>query len=397
MTESPSSRPSSASAETAGADPAEAASHGTEPPTPKPGQKTALHVVHRRLGAKMVDFSGWEMPLFYQGIIPEHGAVRQAVGIFDVSHMGEFRIRGGESEAYLERLVTNRVTGLEDGQAVYTALCYEDGGTVDDLIVYRLAAGDYMAVVNASNIDKDFAWFEEHRTRGVELENVSAVTALLAVQGPRAAELLARAAGPEIESVAYYRFRSVPVFGRRALVARLGYTGEDGYEIMLEARHAEPVWQELSQAGRDLGLVPTGLGARDTLRFEAGLCLYGHELTREIGPLEAGIGFAVKLDKGDFIGAEALRRQKAAGVPRRLVGVKMDGSRIARQDCRVFRDGDGIGQVTSGMYSPTLDGAYALALVRTGTVSPGDAVEIAIRGRDFPARIVGKPFYKRGR
>jgi aminomethyltransferase len=359
--------------------------------------ETRLNAIHRQLGAKMVDFSGWDMPLFYEGIIPEHRAVRQAAGMFDVSHMGEFRIRGGEAEAYLDRMVTNRVAGMADGQALYTALCYENGGAVDDLIVYRLAPGDYTMVVNASNIEKDFAWLVEHRIPGVELENVSEETALLAVQGPRSAELVALAAGAASADIAYYHFRRMSVFGVEATVARLGYTGEDGFEIMFGAEGAEQVWGELLRVGRGLGLVPTGLGARDTLRFEAGFCLYGHELTAETGPLEAGIGFAVKLDKEDFIGAEALRRQKEVGVPRRVVGVKMDGSRIPRQACKVRRDGSAIGEVTSGMFSPTLDGAYALALVQSGTVRPGDAVEVLIRDRGFAGRIVSKPFYKRAR
>jgi aminomethyltransferase len=344
----------------------------------------------------MVDFSGWDMPLLYDGILPEHRAVREAVGLFDVSHMGRFAVRGSGAEAFLDHMVTNRIAGIPDGQAVYSALCYENGGTVDDLIVYRAGPGDYLMVVNASNAEKDFAWLREHRPPGVELENISGRTALIAVQGPRAPELVGRAAGARVDDIGYYRFRRGRIFGRDAVIARLGYTGEDGYELMVDAQEAEAVWRGLLKGGSDLGVHPAGLGARDTLRFEAGLCLYGHELTAEIGPLEAGIAFAVKLEK-PFVGVEALRRQREAGVPRRVVGLRMDGQRIARQGSAVFSAGKSIGEVTSGMFAPTLDGAYALALVAAGTVAVGDPVEVTIRDQKFPAHVVAKPFYRRER
>jgi aminomethyltransferase len=364
--------------------------------------RTPLNAIHREHHAKMVDFSGWDMPLLYEGIIPEHRAVRTAVGVFDVSHMGEFQVRGPGAEAYLDRMVTNRIAGLADGQAVYSAMCYEDGGTVDDLIVYRLGAGDYLMVVNASNIDKDFAWLADHRpAAGVELENVSEATALLAVQGPRAPELVARGAGEPVDDIAYYHFRRGKVWGADALIARLGYTGEDGFELMVGAGGAEAVWTGLFRDGQELGLRPAGLGARDTLRFESGFCLYGHELTAAVSPLEAGIGFAVKLDKEDFVGGGALRRLKAAGLPRRLLGLRMEGARIPRQGSAVRRNGDTIGEVTSGMYAPTLDGAYALALVRPGSggaaAGAAEPVEVMIRDQAFPARIVDRPFYRRKR
>jgi aminomethyltransferase len=341
----------------------------------------------------MVDFSGWEMPLFYRGILPEHEAVRRAAGLFDVSHMGRFRVRGAGAESFLDRLIANRVQGLADGQAVYSPMCFPDGGTVDDLIVYRVAAGDYWMVVNAGNRPADFAWLDQHRSPDVTLEDVSSRTALLAVQGPRSVELLG-VLGARVKDLGYYHFRRAQCAGIDALVARLGYTGEDGFELMVAAESAPGLWDTLLERGGELGLAPAGLGARDTLRFEAGFCLYGHELTREIGPLEAGIGFAVKLDK-DFIGAEALRRQKAAGVPRRLAGVKMDGARIPRQGSVVRLGSQVIGRVTSGMFAPTLGGAYALALVESGKVTPGSTVEVEIRTDTFPARIVERPFYRR--
>lgn len=365
--------------------------HGGPPPA-----KTPLHAVHRELGAKMVDFSGWDMPLLYDGILPEHRAVRAAVGLFDVSHMGRFHVRGGGAEAFLDCMVTNRIAGIPDGQAVYSALCYENGGTVDDLIVYHAGAGDYFMVVNASNAKKDFEWLAAHKPPGVDLEDISARTALIAVQGPRAPEVVGRAGGGRVDDIGYYRFRRGRILGHDAVIARLGYTGEDGYELMVDAGAAAAVWHGLMKAGADLGVHPAGLGARDTLRFEAGLCLYGHELTAEIGPLEAGIAFAVKLDKS-FVGGDALRRQRQAGIPRRIVGIKMDGSRIARQGSTVLRDGKPVGQVTSGMFAPTLEGAYALALVASGTVSAGDPVEVTIRDLAFPASVIAKPFYKRER
>jgi aminomethyltransferase len=341
----------------------------------------------------MVDFSGWEMPLFYRGILPEHAAVRSAAGMFDVSHMGRFRVRGRGAEGFLDRMITNRVAGLADGQAVYSPMCFPDGGTVDDLIVYRVGDGDYWMVVNAGNRPADFAWLEEHRPPAVELADLSARTALLAVQGPTAVRILATA-GAQVGDLAYYHFRQARCAGADALIARLGYTGEDGFEVLIDAAAAPAVWDRLLELGRAHGLEPAGLGARDTLRFEAGFCLYGHELDRETGPLEAGIGFAVKLDK-EFVGAEALRRQKAGGVPRRLVGVKMDGARIPRQGSSVKIGSDVIGRVTSGMFAPTLGGAYALALVASGRVEPGAHVEIEIRDQVFPAQIVPRPFYRR--
>jgi aminomethyltransferase len=336
------------------------------------------------------------MPLFYRGILPEHEAVRRAAGLFDVSHMGRFRVRGAGAEQFLDRMITNRVQGLADGQAVYSPMCFPDGGTVDDLIVYRVGAGDYWMVVNAGNRPADFAWLERHRGESAEdvaLEDVSSATALLALQGPQAVALLG-ALGTQVADLGYYHFRRATCAGIDALVARLGYTGEDGFELMVPAEAAAKLWETLLERGQEQGVVPAGLGARDTLRFEAGFCLYGHELTPEIGPLEAGIGFAVKLDK-DFIGAEVLRQQKSAGVPRRLAGVKMDGARIPRQGSAVRLGSQEIGRVTSGMFAPTLGGAYALALVESGKVTPGSAVEVEIRTDTFPARIVERPFYRR--
>ncbi|MGD8397202.1 MAG: glycine cleavage system aminomethyltransferase GcvT [Candidatus Eiseniibacteriota bacterium] len=362
-------------------------------------RRTPLFESHEQLGARLVDFAGWEMPVYYDSIIAEHQAVRERAGLFDVSHMGEFRVHGPGAEAFIDRMVANAVGGIEDGQALYTPMCNERGGTVDDLIVYRLAAHDYLMVVNASNIDKDFAWLEKHVTGDddVQLRNLSDEVALLAVQGPRAVEILARGGGDEVADIGYYRFRRLAVWGIPAIVARLGYTGEDGFELMVEGGGAARLWKALREAGTGSGLAPAGLGARDTLRFEAGYCLYGHELTDEIGPLEAGIGWAVKLQKEEFIGADPLRQQKAAGLERKLVALEMDGRRVPRQGATVLAGRQPIGEVTSGMFAPTLGCPAALALVRRGVVGTGDAVEIDLRGTPCAARVVRKPLYKRAR
>ena len=359
--------------------------------------KTPLHALHQESGAKIVDFSGYAMPLSYEGILSEHETVRRDVGLFDVSHMGEFRIQGAGAGGFLDRLVTNAVGGLVDGQALYSPMCNEAGGTVDDLIVYRFAANDFLVVVNASNIDKDFAWMQAQLPgdASVQLSNVSEEKALIAVQGPRAVELLQRASSDAPESIEYYHFARGQVFGHPATIARLGYTGEDGFELMVDAAAAADIWTRLLREGDDLGARPAGLGARDTLRFEVCFCLYGHELRDDVSPLEAGIGWTVKLDDADFVGHAALAKQKVEGIPRRLIGITMEGRRVPRQGSAVLAGGDVIGEVTSGMFAPTLGGAAALALVEKGRAKVGETVELDLRGTQLPARVTKKPFYRR--
>jgi aminomethyltransferase len=288
---------------------------------------------------------------------------------------------------------------MPEGQAIYSPMCNARGGTVDDLIVYRLAADDFLMVVNASNIDKDFAWLEQHLPDddSVLLLNLSASTALIAVQGPAAVDLLVRGAGESVREIEYYHFERRRVWDIPAVVARLGYTGEDGYELMVEAERAEELWEALARDGKELGIQPAGLGARDTLRFEAGYCLYGHELTDDIGPLEAGLGWTVKLHKEDFVGADPLRQQKTAGLDRRSVALAMESGRVPRQGDAVLREGHVVGEVTSGMYAPTYGGPAALALIQRGVLSVDDRVEIDLRGKPVPARMVKKPLYKRAR
>ena len=365
------------------------------PPEADP-KRTPLHALHLQLGARMVDFAGWSMPVQYDGVLKEHARVRTAAGLFDVSHMGELFFSGRGALATLDRLATNDVAGLADGQALYTPLCNERGGVRDDVLVYRLDGTHFMMVVNAANTAKISAWSQEHLLPGTELEDRTDEVALLALQGPRSAELVARARGlgalaARLRDLAYYRFAAGD--GRdMLLVSRTGYTGELGYEIYLPAARAPSLWQEILELGRELGAGPAGLGARDTLRFEVGYCLYGNELDEDTSPLEAGLGWTVKLRKEQFIGKTALERQKGQGVPRRLVGLEPEERVIARSGAEVHAGGRAVGRVTSGSFAPTLGRSLAMALVRPEAQDVPLAVHV--RGRAVPARRVEMPFYR---
>jgi len=352
-------------------------------------RRTPLYEEHRALGARLVDFAGWEMPVRYVGIKAEHEAVRNEVGLFDVSHMGEVVFRGPEAEEAVQRLVTRDVSRLTVGQAGYAAVCYEDGGTVDDVLVYR-RAGDFLIVVNASNREKDVEHFRSHTgDLNVDIIDESDDWGLLALQGPRAAELLQALTQTDLSGIRYYRFVEGELGISPVVLSRTGYTGEDGFEIFARPEDAPAIWRRLIEAGA----VPVGLGARDTLRLEAGMCLYGNELDAETTPLEAGIGFAVHLDKEqEFVGQEALLEEKEEGLRKRLVGFKVEGRGIARHDYPVTVGGEPVGLVTSGTQSPTLDEAIGLALVAPGVE---DRFEVVIRDRPVPARAVPLPFYKR--
>ncbi len=350
---------------------------------------TPLYEEHKALGARLVDFAGWEMPVQYAGIKAEHEAVRTAAGLFDVSHMGEVVIKGPQAEEAVQRLVTRDVSRLSVGQAGYAAVCYESGGTVDDVLVYR-TPDDFLIVVNASNREKDVAHFREH-TAGLDAEVVdeSDDWALLALQGPRAVELLQPFTETDLSSIKYYRYEVGEVEGAYAVLSRTGYTGEDGFELFVRPDDAPRVWRLLIEAGA----APVGLGARDTLRLEAGMCLYGNELDAETTPLEAGIGFAVNLEKEqEFVGQEALRREKEEGLKKKLVAFKVEGRGIARHDYPVAVGGETVGSVTSGTLSPTLGEAIGLALVAPDVE---DEFEVVIRNRPVVARTVPLPFYKR--
>ena len=357
-------------------------------------RRTPLYDLHRELGAKLIDFGGWEMPVQYAGILEEHRAVRERVGIFDVSHMGELEVTGQDSLAFLQWLTPNDVARLEDGRCHYTAFLTEKGTFVDDLLVYRRGAESWLLVVNASNTPKDFEWARAHRRGNADVADASDRYALIAVQGPRAAALLSRLAADDPADLAYYAFRETSVAGSPALVSRTGYTGEDGFEIYLAPESATPVFRSLLEEGRADGATPCGLGARDTLRLEARMALYGNDIDESVTPWEADLGWIVKMKKGDFQGREALARQKAEGVPRKLVGFEMVDRGIARHG-HPAKTAAGEGIVTSGTHSPTLGKPIGLALLPTAASAVGTAFEVDIRGRAAQARVVETPFYKR--
>jgi aminomethyltransferase len=351
-------------------------------------RRTPLHARHVALGARMVPFGGWDMPVQYTGILDEHRAVRESVGLFDVSHMGQIWLRGPEAVAAAERLLTCPVASLRPGRVRYGLLCNERGGVVDDVTVYRVADDELFLCVNAANIEKDWRWVVRH-AGDAQARDQSDATGLLAIQGPESAALLARAAAdPDPGALGRFRFRETKVAGVPALVSRTGYTGSDGFEIYLPAGETEAVFDALLEAGA----TPVGLGARDTLRLEAALPLYGHELDDETTPLEAGLERFVKLDAGGFLGAEALRAQAEAGLTRRLVGFVLDGRGVARAEHALARDGETIGRVTSGAPSPTLGKSIGLGYVPTGFAETGTRLDVLIRDRAVAAHVVDVPF-----
>ncbi|HWN56606.1 MAG TPA: glycine cleavage system aminomethyltransferase GcvT [Methylomirabilota bacterium] len=360
-------------------------------------KRTVLFDLHQKLGARMTVFGGFEMPVSYSGIIEEHLAVRASAGIFDLSHMGEFEIRGPHALDLLERTFTNSAARLSDGQAQYTIMCAEDGGTIDDLIVYRLGEERYMLCVNASNIAADREWILDVNHGRAEFEDLSDATALVAVQGPSAVAILSALADFPIVNVARFGVAGGKIAGVTCLAARTGYTGEDGFELFTENGGARRLFEAILDAGASANIKPVGLGARDTLRLEAGLPLYGHELDRNSSPLEAGLSPFVKLGR-QFIGASALEVQHRDGVRKKLIGLRTDdGKMIARQGYRVFRDGLESGVVTSGSFAPSIQRPIAMAYVEGGAApASGDVLEIEIRNRKIPATVVRRPFYRRG-
>jgi aminomethyltransferase len=347
----------------------------------------------------VIDFGGWELPVQFAGIQKEHEAVRKRAGLFDVSHMGEVRIGGTDALAFLQKVTTNDVAKLVPGQCQYSLMCYPNGGVVDDLLVYFLGGERYMLVINASNIDKDLAWLSEQSAGfQVVIEDASDETALLALQGPHSERIMQKLTEAPLGELNSFRFiDGAQVAGIPVLLSRTGYTGEDGFELYVHRDRAAELWNKLLEAGRGDGLEPTGLGARDTLRFEARLPLYGQELSADISPLEAGLGIFVKLDKGDFIGREPLLKQKAEGTPRKLVGIEMIDRGIPRSHYSVYsEDGARIGEVTTGTQSPTFKTNVGLALVDSAFTEPGTELFVEIRGQKLKAKVVKTPFYKRG-
>ncbi len=359
-------------------------------------KKTPLNSVHHDLGAKMTDFGGWEMPVEYSGIIDEHNTVREKAGLFDVSHMGEIAVSGKDSSSFIDYLITNRVSTAPAGKVVYSPMCYLEGGIVDDLLVYKIEEDRYFLVVNASNTEKDFDWISERAAEvsgDVEVENLSRDYALLALQGPRSEEILSQLTSTGLDDIPAFSFKKIEVDSLNMLVSRTGYTGEDGFELYFDPGEAERIWQSLLKAGEEAGLKPAGLGARDTLRLEKCLCLYGNDISRETNPLEAGLGWTVKFDKEDFVGKEALERIKEAGLSRKLVGFILKERGIARHNYPILSIGEEeIGHVTSGSYSPSLEENIGLGYVETAHASPGEEIKIKIRSRLVAAEVVETPF-----
>ncbi len=359
----------------------------------EPLRRTPLHAAHAEAGARMVPFGGWEMPLQYAGILEEHRTVRRAVGLFDVSHMGEFEVSGRDALASLQHLTTNDVAALRVGQVQYTLLCSPAGGIVDDLTLHRLADDRFMLTVNASNIEADWAWVTAQSRGDARWRDSSAQTALLAVQGPRAEHVVGTLADRDLGALRYYHFTEGSVGGVRALISRTGYTGEDGFELYVEAVGAERLWRALLEGGANAGIAPIGLGARDTLRLEMRYVLYGSDIDQTTNPLEAGLGWVVRPAKGDFIGREAIEKVRAAGLTRTLVGFEMVERAVARHGYRILGDGREIGVVTSGSYGPSVDRYIGIGYVETAHSAVGSGIQVEVRGTARAARVVKTPFH----
>ncbi len=357
-------------------------------------QRTSLFNKHKTLGAKIVPFAGFEMPLQYEGVIKEHLAVRETAGVFDVSHMGEFIVKGKNAEKFLNYVTINDVSKIEIGQAQYSAMCYDDGGIVDDLLIYRYSEY-YMLIVNAANIDKDFGWLKEHLYDDVLLENRSAEISLIALQGPKSRQILTKISKVDISNIPFYFFKVGKVAGCDVTVARTGYTGELGYEIYGTNDDIPKVWDALFTIGKPMGLVPVGLAARDTLRLEMNFCLYGNDIDETTHPYEAGLGWITKVEKGDFIGRNAIIDRKA-NMTRRLVCVEMIDKAIPRQGYEIFIDSEKVGYFTSGGQSPALQKGIGLAYISRPYTKSGTEIEVEIRGKRKRAIIVKPPFYNDG-
>jgi aminomethyltransferase len=361
-------------------------------------KKTPLYDEHVKLGGKIVDYAGWFLPVQYEGLIAEHEAVRNKAGLFDVSHMGEIVFKGKEAVNYLDHLLTNDISKMVDNQVVYTIMCYPDGGVVDDLLVYRYTSEEYLLVVNAANIDKDFKWIIDNKKDfNVDIENISDQVGEVALQGPEAQNILQKLTKTDLSAIdAFHLKRNVDIAGVNCMISRTGYTGEDGFEIYTCADGIVAVWNKVLEAGKENGIKPTGLGCRDTLRFEAALPLYGHEISKEVTPLEGGFKFFVKLNKeSDFIGKDALNKQWEAGLTRKVAGFEMVGRGIPRENYEVYKNGKKIGYVTTGYMSPTLKKSIGNALIDINETEMGNEIDIMIRNKPVKAKIISKKFYKR--
>jgi aminomethyltransferase len=360
-------------------------------------KRTALFSAHQSYGGKLIEFAGWELPVQYEGIIEEHEAVRNTAGLFDVSHMGEVAATGKGAFDFVQNLVTNDISVLENNQVIYTLMCYPHGGVVDDLLVYKFDSEHFLLVINAANVDKDYQWMLDNKEEfDVELKNISSEVSEVALQGPKAQEILQKLADINLDDIKFfYCKKNVQIAGVDCLVSRTGYTGEDGFEIYSSNEEIEKVWDSILEAGKDEGIKPAGLGSRDTLRFEAALPLYGNEISKDITPLEAGLGYFVKLNKQSFIGKAALTKQKEEGLKRKLVGFEMKDRGIPRHGYEVKTGDENIGFVTTGYYSPTLKKNIGLALIDSKYSELGSEINIVIRNKSLKAEIISKKFYNK--
>ncbi len=355
-------------------------------------KRTPLYETHLALGARMVEFGGWEMPVQYKGILEEHRAVRNAAGLFDIDHMGQIKVRGPEALPFLQKMLSADLAPQHVHEARYAILCYADGTVVDDTFVYRFE-DEWMVVVNASNREKDFAWMQAHcGGYNVTLRDVSSEYYMLAFQGPKAEQVLQKLEPFDLSAIKSHHAREFGMGGERGILARTGYTGEDGFELFVPVSHGKHVWDAILEAGKDAGVMPIGLGARDSLRFEAKFALYGHEIDAHTTPIEAALGWACDLNK-DFIGRDVLLKQKLEGVQKKLVGFEMIDRGVARKDYPIAKDGKTVGYVTSGMFAPTLEKNIGLGFVPPELAKVGTELEIVIRGKPTKARVVKTPFY----
>lgn len=361
-------------------------------------KRTAFYDLHLAAGAKIVPFAGFEMPVLYRGIVAEHTAVRERVGVFDVSHMGEVLVTGPNALNFVQKITVNDASTLTVGQAQYSAMCRPDGGIVDDLLVYYRGPENYLLVINGANIDKDFAWMEQNAIEGATLINASDDYSLLAIQGPKSLETLQKLTSTNLSTIEYYHFVEGEIAGVPAIISRTGYTGELGFEIYFSSdrQQSEQVWQAVMEAGAEFGIEPTGLGARDTLRLEMGYCLYGNDITDNTNTIEAGLGWITKLEKGEFNGREVLAAVKAAKPSRKLIAFQMNERAIPRQHYKIAADGREIGEVTSGTSSPTLGQGIGMGYVESPFAKVGTEIAVVIRDKQVPATVVKLPFVKKG-
>lgn len=373
-------------------------------------KRTPFYEFHKNAGAKIVPFAGYEMPVLYAGIMEEHNAVRNAVGVFDVSHMGEFYAKGIHALSFLQSITVNDVSKLTPGKAQYSAMCFDDGGIVDDLLIYMLAENSYMIVVNASNIEKDWEWMKKHCPPDVTFENKSDETALLAIQGPKSLATMSRfldsvstgllkteqkLTSANLSTIPYYNFVQGSVAGIEMIISRTGYTGELGFEIYFNIAHAEKIWNAIFDAGKEFGITPIGLGARDTLRLEMGYCLYGNDIDQTTNPIEANLGWITKLNKGEFVAKSILEKTKSDGPKRKLVGMLLSDKAVPRHGYPLVVNGATVGVVTSGTFSPSLEKGIAMGYVNVPHTEVGSKIAIDVRGKMVEATIVALPFLKK--